>query len=1299
MSNMFTNCSIISLDLSNFDTSNVENMENMFGGCSNLLSLNLSNFNTSKVRDMGGMFLSCSNLLSLDLSNFDTSSVIDMGYMFNECNKLISLNIENFDTSKVNRMNYMFSQCYELSSLDLSSFDTSLVTITAYMFNNCSKITSLNLSIFNLSSVNSMACMFNGCKELKYLDISNFKALSATIMRYMFYGCEKLTSLNLSNFNTKKATNMEYMFYNCKELKTLDISNFNTSLVQSMQYIFSGCNSLVSLDISNFDLIKISKIDYMFSNCSSLVYLNLNINKINNKIRNKTDIFNGISEDLKFCTNEITGSIFVNELNKTPQCTDNCFKKNAKLIVEKKECVESCHLDADYQYEYNNLCYDNCLANTHKSSIDEFLCEDDLVCKNYHNLDKSECFDEILEGYYLKDPLKKTLDKCHEDCKTCDKKETENNTNCNSCKNNKFLYFGNCVDSCIHGYEIDEFGKKICKCSSDGKCKEYTKESSELNLCTNCNDDFYKKINDETNIEYYFNCYKDPEGYYLDLQNSIYKPCYESCHKCDRGGTKAENNCLTCKSNYSFNIFEKENNCYQNCDYYYYFDESNEYQCTKDENCPQNQSKLILEKNKCIDECKNDDIYINEYNNICYETCPNGYVLKKNIYIEETEEIETDKNTDNESIENTETEETYKNIDNGTVENTNSVIKTAIDKETETQNSLLNCRAKELFIKKSCGVDISNPTNKEQLISNIQNDIINHKLDDLINNITETKQDLEFREEDIIYQITTTENQNKNIYNNISCVKLGDCEDRLRDIYGIGKNMSLIIFKMDYFSPGLLMPIIGYEVYHPISKEKLNLNYCNDVSIDISYPVNINEEELFKYDPSNEFYSDICISYSTEFQTDITIKDRKEEYINKNLTLCEEDCNFSNYDVNNKKVTCECYTKLSFPIISEIKINKDKLKRKFKNIKETINLKIMKCYKLLFTKEGIVKNFGNNILLFIILVFIISTIIFTFKSFNVLCLKIKKIYSEKNNNNNNKLTEGYNHKTKKIIKRKIKKKSKKNTSLLKRKKNIISNLDLIENKKIIKKKKSKILGNNNKNKNYIMIVYNDNELNMLQYKEALIYDKRSYCQYYLSLLKTKHIIIFTFCNSKDYNSMVIKICLLFFSFSLHYMINALFFNDSTIHIIYLEKGEFNFIYQLPQIIYSNLIFSIINLIIKYFSLVEKNILEFKNDQPNNNLKTKMEKLIKLVKIKIFLFYIISYIFLLFFWYYLSCFCAVYKNTQVYLIKDTILSFGLSLIYPLGLYLIPGIFRILSIKSKNNGKKYMFKLSRYIEFLL
>ena len=105
--------------------------------------------------------------------------------------------------------------------------------------------------------------------------------------------------------------------------------------------------------------------------------------------------------------------------------------------------------------------------------------------------------------------------------------------------------------------------------------------------------------------------------------------------------------------------------------------------------------------------------------------------------------------------------------------------------------------------------------------------------------------------------------------------------------------------------------------------------------------------------------------------------------------------------------------------------------------------------------------------------------------------------------------------------------------------------------------------------------YNEQELNEMNFKQALKYDKRNYCEFYFSLIKTKHDLIFSFCYNNDYNSKIIKIDLFFISIAMNFTINALFFNDDTMHKIYEDKGKFEFLYQLPQIIYSSIISQIL----------------------------------------------------------------------------------------------------------------------------
>ena len=150
------------------------------------------------------------------------------------------------------------------------------------------------------------------------------------------------------------------------------------------------------------------------------------------------------------------------------------------------------------------------------------------------------------------------------------------------------------------------------------------------------------------------------------------------------------------------------------------------------------------------------------------------------------------------------------------------------------------------------------------------------------------------------------------------------------------------------------------------------------------------------------------------------------------------------------------------------------------------------------------------------------------------------------------------------------------------------------------------------------------------------------------------------------------------------------------HKIYEDEGTFNFIYQIPQIIYSSILSVVINLIIKFLSLSEKNILKIKQEKQIINIDKKVIELLKILKIKFSIFFVLTFLLLLAFLHYITCFCGIYVNTQLHLIKDSIISFGLSLIYPFGIYLIPGIFRIPALRAKNKDKNYLYKLSQFIQ---
>ena len=500
----------------------------------------------------------------------------------------------------------------------------------------------------------------------------------------------------------------------------------------------------------------------------------------------------------------------------------------------------------------------------------------------------------------------------------------------------------------------------------------------------------------------------------------------------------------------------------------------------------------------------------------------------------------------------------------------------------------------------------------------------------------------------------------------------------------------------------------------------MNLSYCKDEFINFNIPVSIDENNLFKYDPNNEYYKDECFPYTNEYGTDILINDRQNEFNNNNLLLCENNCTYNGYDNITKKSKCECLFKSKDIIISEIMNQTNDLYYNFISKEESSNMITMKCVRTLFTKNGLIKNIGSYILLFTILLFIISGILFYKCGYILLEDDINEAIEKRNNkmikrNINTKETIGVNikkninNKKGKIIKTKTLNKKTKNKKISRVSKSnriyintsnnpsSISKLKLNKNnlfptktknkkkKKFIKKKKSKN-----------SINYNDYELNSLIYEEARIYDKRDFITYFISLIRAKHPIIFSFCPLKDYNSRIIKIDLFFLSFSIYCFVNCLFCNESMIHKIYKDEGIYNFGYLISYISYSFIIANTIFIIIKYFSLSEKNISELKYEKTKQDSYEKSYKVKKCLTIKYICFFCLSILFLSFFWYYLSSFCAVYQNTQIYLIKNILISFSFSLVYPFIINLIPGIFRIYSLKG--SGRNFIFKISKFIQFI-
>ena len=108
-----------------------------------------------------------------------------------------------------------------------------------------------------------------------------------------------------------------------------------------------------------------------------------------------------------------------------------------------------------------------------------------------------------------------------------------------------------------------------------------------------------------------------------------FEACYPSCETCNEIGDDTDHKCTTCKNGYTNS--RDSNKCELLCTHYFYYDPSNNVQCTTSTQCPELYSKLIDSSTRCINKCGDLNLY--EYNNICYEgdKCKNGKYKKDDI--------------------------------------------------------------------------------------------------------------------------------------------------------------------------------------------------------------------------------------------------------------------------------------------------------------------------------------------------------------------------------------------------------------------------------------------------------------------------------------------------------------------------------------------------------------------------------------------------------------------------------------------------------------------------------------------
>ena len=1141
----------------------------------------------------------------------------------------------------------MLQNCKSLKSLDLSSFTTSKVIDMNLIFNGCEKLVNINFGNFDTSLIVDMHCFFQNCKELISLDLSGFNTAKVIDMSSMFNGCEKLEEIIFGNINTSSVKNMELLFHNCKKLSLLDVSNFDTSSVTNMGSMFSQCESLISLDVSKFNTSNVESMYDMFGYCNSLVSVDVS-NFDTSKVTKMQGMFY-ICRSLKSI--DLSNFKFDSVTNMNSMFTENVLLEFINLYNFKIK---------------NDITLEGIFAST---SSNLRICINDIDTQNRLRAQgvKFDC-SNICINNSLKIDLKYNI--CIEYCNESD-----------------YKYNIYCYDKCPNTTYILKNNEKICLDKIIGN------------------------------------------GYYFDENEEVFKECYKNCKSCNEEGNEINNKCIECKSNFTFlNDSLNYKNCYEICPYYYYFNEYNNYTCTINKICPENYNKLIKQKNKCIDECKNDNIFIYEYNNICFDQIQDiSSIITENLtnYI-------TDRFTNLET-------ESEKNIGEIKYQCSNDDILTVI------------CFFEDI-------------NNNSEIYNIIENQIIyeyskENKKSQIIKGVN-----------DIIYQITTDKNELELIMGNISLIDnynlsiidLGECEIILRDEYNISDEDSLIYVKQQKLEIKSSQQDIKFEVFEPYNKTKLNLSLCSETKINIyvklglSDEIKILNEQMTSlgyniFDKNDPFYKDICIPYTSSDNTDILLSDRIDFIYYNNDAQCQSNCQFIGYILNNQYINCSCnVNNIEENNIKTEKFSIKKLYESYFDVLKYSNYKILKCYELILDIDIITKNKGGISIIIYFIIYLSCLIVFMIKGIIPLKNKLKeylKKFEAKNLVNNNIKKDSkkeLNAINDAVIKKRksknnmdnpprkkgnsIRKKNQKHVDIAIYQKNIINrktNFEIQKRPKYIainKRKDSSLVDIHNglikdsfninlkQSKKKLAIIpleeekadnnqniLDDFELNQLEYDEAIKYDKRTFIEIYFSLLKREHKILFTFFICKDYNLFYIKLSRFIFLVATDMAMNAFFFSDETMHKLFLSYGKYDIFQQIPQIVYSAIISQLMEVFICFLSLTDSHIYQIKKLKPNSKNKSIIDNTYKCIKIKLINYFLFTSVLFLFYWYIIVIFCALYKNTQVSFIKDTLFSFLISVLLPFVLYLIPSILRVLAIRNKKNQLKCIYKLSDIIPF--
>ena len=1125
-------------------------------------------------------------------------------------------------------------------------------------------------------------------------------------IRYNTFCLNKTNDISIFYVNENKINEEFYKGKNVKYILNNEVDNFN---INNCFVINGNEDYIFDIDAVSFKIIKItnkngnifnydeelSKDSFFNAKKNYLIHKKINdegylmIISIVTKPRNKKSL------SISTCENESNIYLYVAQKNCTMNEFSDNYCQNCKEDYGKYEnnCYHKSEKFVDLYYDSSSKIWNKC-----ESNKNNFICS---ICP---------------KGTYIKDNFNNICEKCQKG----EFGDTKNKIRC---------------EKCSIGYYTDEIGSINCKKCPDGytsligsdKCYKVCDPGYYPNgdKCLPCKPGYYSLGSSIECSECIVNKYS-LFGFSECLSCEETIPYCNACSKegicleCNNGAINGFSNCTICENEIDWKFTGEFCQLITICPKYFYKD------------------KINNNKINCIED-------IND--------CPEGM--------------------------------NYLNLD----------TKECLEKQKVSPQDFINFHFKV--------------KGGEDLLKEISDDIFEYiEFDDLYEEIIK-RYKIKIEGKNVKLQIGSEEILKKQVDSDIG-IDLGDCPDKIRFNLGQQNNNELIYKVFEITFKGT--KIVKYYIYDPNDLETpLDLKECEGQKIKIINPPSHNDyefpEEFYNilniinnnidiYNAYSPLYTDPCFPLSVLNKYDIILRDRRS-YINKyKIPLCEKGCEYEGENLKKLQVICYC------PIKTDMNQNLS-LNNFINDTKNYVlgnNFKVLKCYKLNFSLKGQNNNYFSELFIFFfimnILLIIIIEIYFN-KNLNNLIVYCKDFINKKNNDNkkfkamininSNKKNDieiiKIEKRFRKFIKEKMlnnpPKKNSKNENIefkiidiekITKDNNIekfVNSIILIR-KKYIKFELFKKINSIEKYQNYyVYLIFAyikkerkkfliEDELINLEYDYYRHIEDRKWYIIFLSMFKLNYDFTNTFLiynnseNYKNYQMYSIKIIIYINCLMISIISNLIFYSDETMHKIYIDNGEYNFIYRLPIIVLSDIIMKVFSVIFEKLVNFQDDFIELKinlnrnefenkkQDSINNtknintlynnilvnnyiytitcnegilNKKTNTltknelnnnEKIINNSKInkedislkkiennfrnRRIIFYSIIIPLNLFSWYYISCFCSVYEITQKYLLYDFLYGIPINFIKCFVFTIIYFLIKIFIIKGKYSNIK-------------